>query len=78
MNYKNIHNPLEVDVQTGFKGEYFVIPSKGTKSFPEDLVARFIEVYPFLEIKGAEREGVEVKVAKEVKVEKKVTKKAKK
>ena len=68
MNYKNIYNPLEVDVQTGYKGEYFTIPSKKSESFPEDLVERFITIYPFLELK-------EVKEVKEAKKEKKVTKK---
>lgn len=80
MNYKNIYNPLDVDVKTGYKGEYFTIPSKKSESFPEDLVAWFKEMYPFLELKESEVKK-EVKVEKKedkVKVEKKVVVKDKK
>lgn len=70
MTHKNIYNPLDVQVQTGFKGEYFTIPSKGTETFPSELVERFIGIYPFLEIREKAVEKV-----KEVKVEEKPEKK---
>lgn len=84
MSYLKVNNPENVDVQTGYKGDYYTILAGETKSFPEDLAQRFVEVYPFLKFAGEEARDIpEVKVqlkeegeaTKEVEKPKKVVKK---
>lgn len=72
MSYLKVFNPIDKDVKTGYKGEYFTVKAKGTETFPVDLANRFVEIYPFMEFvteekvtpKKVEEEVKEVKKAK--------------
>lgn len=65
MSYLKIKNPTDLEIKTGYLGEYYYLPAGETKSFPEDLAKRFIEVYPFLMF--ASEEVKEVEEVKEIK-----------
>lgn len=64
MNNKSIYNPLDTEVKTGFKGTMYVVGPKETKKFDEEVISRFIEIYPFLEVVVEVKEEKEVKKAK--------------
>jgi hypothetical protein len=78
MKYLKVLNPIDREVKTGFKGEYYTIGAGKTESFPEDLAKRFVEVYGFLEL--SEEKEVTIKEVKEEveKVEKEVKESKKK
>jgi len=84
MSYSKIHNPIDREVETVFKGETYSIKSKATESFPTEVAKRFVDIYPFLEVSEGKEVNTEkikeiVKEAEEVKeVEKVVKTKSKK
>ena len=65
MNYLNVKNPSDKEVNTIFKGEAFVIKPGSTEKFPEDLIKHLINIYQFLEV-GAETKAVAKELVKEV------------
>lgn len=76
MSYQKVFNPLDMDVTTGYKGEYYTIKSKETKSLPEVVAEQFLEVYGFLENQGDAVTEVKSAAPEEAKTEvKKVVKK---
>ena len=77
MSYQKIYNPLEEPVTTGYKGEYFSIQPKETKSFAPEVVEQFLSTYGFLQTVEVEPEKELKEVVKEEEV-KEVKKTAKK
>lgn len=76
MSYPKIYNPLEEPVQTGYKGEYFSIQPKETKSFAPEVAEQFLATYGFLQkVETAEVTPDAVEVADEVREVKKTAKK---
>jgi hypothetical protein len=65
MNYLNLKNPSDKEVNTIFKGEAFVMKPGSTEKFPEDLVTHLINIYQFLEV-GTETKEVVKELVKEV------------
>lgn len=81
MSYQKIYNPLEEPVQTGFKGEYFSIQPKETKSFAPEVAAQFLDTYGFLQRVETEEvtpESISSKTEKQVEEVKEVKKTVKK
>lgn len=75
MSYIKVKNPLDVEVKTGYKGEYFTLQPGETKSLPQGVAEQFTETYGFLELVAEEEVKEVVKETPKEVVEKKVVKK---